>query len=69
MIAIFCTCFIILLFSVLFARIISNGVRELAGSKVVIAAVTARQAINIFIALAAVSGLGALVTGLGLLLS
>ena len=67
MTAMFCTCFVILLFSVLFARIISNGVRELAGSKVVIAAVTARQAINIFIALASVAGLGAVVSGLGLL--
>ncbi len=69
MIALFCTCFVILLFSVLFARIISNGVRELAGSKLVVAVVTARQAIHIFIALAAVSGLGALVSGLSLLLS
>lgn len=69
MIALFCTSFVVLLFSVLFARIISNGVRELAGSKVVLAAVTAHQAVSIFIALAVVSGLGALVTGLGLLLS
>lgn len=69
MIALFCTSLVILLFSALLARLVHQGIKELKDYRVVLAAVTARQAINIFVALAAVSGLGALVSGLGLLLS